>query len=367
MATRNRYAELMAQYQQAQPFSFFGYPSTYSGGYDVTPYQPYRPYSAPVNLYEDIMAQPMFMGGDRRAIDWNPEWTNLSDEGKAAFYAENPGWARLTQAGQTLFGLTGIGMLQGRTDPDFVARQKLIAQGINPATMDYSNEGRNYPAPTGGFVSAVPTQADTSNYSNEGRNYSLPTGGRPYGTGPVPPNISENDFYATEAALAQPAETQSLLSRYPAPISAEAQARASLAAQISKEAAEAAADRPGGGGGGGGGMVMGAGAFPGGSGAPPSGVGGGGYGRGVATGGNNGDASGGGDRGTRGGFAKGGHVSMMHLGGPDPDGPDDGYASLKDGEYVINDKAVKKYGIELMNAINSGKISKGKLRGLLEM
>jgi hypothetical protein len=68
-----------------------------------------------------------------------------------------------------------------------------------------------------------------------------------------------------------------------------------------------------------------------------------------------------------GGYAQGGHVSMQHLGGPDPEGPDDGYAALKDGEFVINDKAVKKYGIELMQAINSGKISKGKLRGLLEM
>jgi hypothetical protein len=66
-------------------------------------------------------------------------------------------------------------------------------------------------------------------------------------------------------------------------------------------------------------------------------------------------------------YAKGGHVSMMHLQGPDPIGPDDGYGALKDGEYVINDQAVKKYGIELMNAINSGKISKGKLLGLLEM
>jgi hypothetical protein len=67
------------------------------------------------------------------------------------------------------------------------------------------------------------------------------------------------------------------------------------------------------------------------------------------------------------GLYKGGHVSMQHLNGPNPDGPDDGYVALKMGEYVINDKAVKKYGIELMNAINSGKISKGKLRGLLEM
>jgi hypothetical protein len=67
------------------------------------------------------------------------------------------------------------------------------------------------------------------------------------------------------------------------------------------------------------------------------------------------------------GLYKGGPVSMQHLNGPNPDGPDDGYVALKMGEYVINDKAVKKYGIELMEAINSGKISKGKLRGLLEM
>lgn len=94
---------------------------------------------------------------------------------------------------------------------------------------------------------------------------------------------------------------------------------------------------------------------------------GGGDGGGVATGGNNGDASGGGDRGTRGGFAKGGHVNGSMLSGPNPTGPDQGYAALKGGEYVIKDSAVKKYGIELMDAINSGKISKGKLRGLLEM
>lgn len=99
-----------------------------------------------------------------------------------------------------------------------------------------------------------------------------------------------------------------------------------------------------------------------------SGYGGGGDGGGgAATGGSGGDASGGGDRGTRGGFAKGGQVSMKHLQGPNPAGPDQGYGALKSGEFVINDKAVAKYGIDLMNAINSGKISKGKLRGLLEM
>jgi len=95
------------------------------------------------------------------------------------------------------------------------------------------------------------------------------------------------------------------------------------------------------------------------------GGGGGGYG-GSYGGDNSGDNRGWGSR-DAGGLAKGGPVSMNRLQGPNPAGPDDGYATLKSGEFVINDKAVKKYGIELMNAINSGKISKGKLRGLLEM
>ena len=194
-----------------------------------------------------------------------------------------------------------------------------LASQVNP---NYSNEGRNYPAPTGGFLSseAAPT-------SDAGVTYSTGTGdfSSQYGPDQYGPGISAGE---------------------------------TLNRQMAQDRADAAA-------------AAAAGAFPGGSGAPPSGGGGGrssgGDGGGVATGGNNGDASGGGDRGTRGGFAQGGHVSMQHLGGPDPEGPDDGYAALKDGEFVINDKAVKKYGIELMQAINSGKISKGKLRGLLEM
>ena len=65
-------------------------------------------------------------------------------------------------------------------------------------------------------------------------------------------------------------------------------------------------------------------------------------------------------------YSRGGYVNKKHLKGPNPMGPDDGYGGLDDGEFVINAKSVGKYGIELMNAINNGKISKGKLRGLLE-
>jgi hypothetical protein len=246
MATRNRYAEIMSQYQQAQPFSFTGMPSTYTGGYDVT--QP-QTYAAPVNRYEEIMAQTERMGGNGRPIDYNPEWTAKTDTEKAAFYAESPFFSGATQLGQNIFGFTKLGFLQNAMEPGFVSKQKLIARGMDPG---------------------------------------------------------------------------------------------------SKASAERAA-----------------GAFPGGSGPPPSGVrgdsGGGRY-----SGDNSGLNAGWGSR-DAGGFAQGGYVSMQDLQGPNPEGPDDGYAALKDGEYVINDQAVNQYGIELMNLINSGKISKGELLGLLEM
>jgi hypothetical protein len=236
----------MSQYQQAQPFSFTGMPSTYTGGYDVT--QP-QAYAAPVNRYEEIMAQTERMGGGGGPIDGNPEWTALSDTEKAAFYAGSPFFSGATQLGQNIFGFNKLGFLQNAMEPGFVSKQKLIARGLDPG---------------------------------------------------------------------------------------------------SKASAERAA-----------------GAFPGGGGPPPSGV------RGDSGGGYSGAPSAGSDVGRSAPgsahYAQGGYVSMQNLQGPNPAGPDDGYAALKDGEYVINDQAVNQYGIELMNLINSGKISKGELLGLLEM
>jgi len=63
---------------------------------------------------------------------------------------------------------------------------------------------------------------------------------------------------------------------------------------------------------------------------------------------------------------KGGMIDKSSMVGPNPMGPDNGFTSIQDGEFVMNRKATQKYGIELMNAINSGKISKGKLIGLLQ-
>lgn len=56
-------------------------------------------------------------------------WGSLSGKEQADFYAANPGFAAVTQAGQSLFGLTSPGMLQGMLAPGFVAEQGAIARG----------------------------------------------------------------------------------------------------------------------------------------------------------------------------------------------------------------------------------------------
>jgi hypothetical protein len=67
-----------------------------------------------------------------------------------------------------------------------------------------------------------------------------------------------------------------------------------------------------------------------------------------------------------GGLYMGGKVTKDKMMQPDPNGPDDGYVALQDGEYVIKKKSVDKYGHGLLQALNSGNISKKKTKGLLE-
>jgi hypothetical protein len=290
MATRNRYAEIMAQYAQSQPFSFTGIPSSYyggqsgyTGGYDVTPY---TPYVAPVNRYAQLMAQPAMGGGGGRGMPEAPSaWSQMTPAERAAYYAANPTEGKIALGMQDLFGnATLLGNAAKYFGADGWYDSRLEKQGYNPESFAY---------------------------------------------GPPDPNFSSQAAAAARNEALQEAIT-----------AANAEGAGLAANLMSRDPSQG-----GGRGGEGGGAATG----------------------GRDTGGGARDASGGGDRGTRGGFAKGGYVSMQRLQGPNPEGPDDGYAALKDGEFVINDKAVKKYGIELMQAINSGKISKGKLRGLLEM
>lgn len=51
-------------------------------------------------------------------------------------------------------------------------------------------------------------------------------------------------------------------------------------------------------------------------------------------------------------FAKGGKVTPNRLAGPNPPGPDDGFAALKNGEFVLNKEAAEAIGYELLNRLN---------------
>ena len=263
MATRNRYAELMAQYQEAQPFSFTGYPSSYTGGYDVA--QPQAD-AAPVNRYQEIMGQGS-MGGGRGTPEAPSAWSQMTPAERAAYYSQNPTEGKIALGMQDLFGNASLlGQIGKFVNTDKWYDSRLEKMGYDPKLFAYGP-----PNLSGGFVSTPDTKA-------------------------VQNAINKTDFSGMDRG-----------STSNAPRTPDTQA--------------------------------------------------------VQNAINNTDFSGM----DRSSYAQGGHVSMQHLLGPDPEGPDDGYGALKDGEYVINDKAVKKYGIELMQAINSGKISKGKLRGLLEM
>jgi len=315
MATRNRYAEIMAQYAQSQPFSFTGIPSSYyggqsgyTGGYDATAY---TPTAAPVNRYADIMAQPAMGGGGGRGMPEAPSaWSQMTPAERAAYYSQNPTEGKIALGMQDLFGnATLLGNAAKYFGKDGWYDSRLEKMGVNP-TISLDTQGilagtsmqkaLNALNPSGGFVSTPDTQA-------------------------VQNAINSTDFSGMDRGS---------ISSPPSTPDTQAVQNAINSTDFS------GMDRGGGG------------------------DSGGRYG-----GDNSGDNAGWGSRdaGGDGGYAKGGQVTMQHLGGPNPMGPDDGYAALKDGEFVINDKAVKKYGIELMNAINSGKISKGKLRGLLEM
>jgi len=96
-----------------------------------------------------------------------------------------------------------------------------------------------------------------------------------------------------------------------------------------------------------------------------AGFGGSGDGQGGGGGGDYGGPGGAGFGGGSQAFAKGGKVNMKPQMN-NPPGPDDGYAALDNGEYVIRKKAVQKYGANIFEQINAGKIPAKRLKSLLE-
>ena len=335
VAGSNKYAQIMELMRLRQSMNPG---SSYTGGFNAP--SSGSASAAPQSTYDEILRLQALNNFNR----------NLRDGGRGdpqgdGFVSESPmaGRGPSTFAGQLALGLDQYGSILGGMLP-FGFAAKGISQAMMPSAT--INEAKANQALLASLIAADPS------YGGGGYGTSVASGG--YGvTSPTGAGIAANPM-GIDPATAQGQQAYS----------------------GGYSSAPSAAESSGGGGGvsapsggmsGYGGSAVSAGGT---SSAPGQGPG---YGGGYEGGGGFGDGVGGGFGGNDGSgagfggiYSRGGYVNKKHLKGPNPMGPDDGYGGLDDGEFVINAKSVGKYGIELMNAINAGKISKGKLRGLLE-
>ena len=238
----------------------------------------------------------MGRGGDGRSA--NPQFDALTNAEKAAYYADNPTMAAITQFGQKALGYApfGIGMAmqaQKAFAPDFVREQEAIAKGF-PSVEAYAgsrNFGKESSLPAEGVVSPGMPAPKSNNFMDT---LSRMFSGSSVQLDPVP--------FETRTAT-------------PNPYAGENPALSSTGSGFA-------------------GADIGS---------------GGGFTGGVATG----DSGGSPADAANLGYNQGGMVTPERLMGRAP-APDDGYGALQGGEYVITKAAVEKYGKRMMDAINNG-------------
>ena len=277
-------------------------------------------------------------------------WGNLSDAQQAKYYLDNPGMGSFLSKGVNLIGGTTLGAIQKKMMPDLYKNTLLKMAGIDPGTGLFAGQTLEGLIGGEGVENMLPTPYSALAEINAKRDADNLAFGKLLDA--QQEKMDRESGYTEQKAVKE--RLAALDSYYTG--STDSGGFAPVAAPVVAAPAPAVATP----------VVAAPVVSPDVSWNEFTGYGGGGGGGGRYSGDNSGDNRGWGSR-DAGGLAKGGQVSTKHLQGPNPMGPDQGYGALKAGEFVINDKAVKKYGIELMNAINSGKINKGKLRGLLEM
>lgn len=143
MSDRNEAQTYMAN--GGQMFASGGIASLAEGGSTALPKYKYDPVTQRYVLEGDAKSEAeaeLELLKKKRAVEssgsggsagYTPSaWDLMSDKDKAAYYADNPRMAAITQFGQKAFGFTGLGALQRGLFPDFVARQGMIARGVDP-------------------------------------------------------------------------------------------------------------------------------------------------------------------------------------------------------------------------------------------
>jgi hypothetical protein len=320
VAGSNKYAQIMELMRKRNAMN----PLSYTGGFN--PYGSATSVSAaPSSYYDELMREQALANPNS-----NRGGSSRGQIQESRFNSESPmaGSGPSTFMGNLTLGLDAYGNALGGFLPGGFLAQ-LASQFMNPYAA--INESQTNQDRLAGLIAADPS------YGGGGYGTSVSSGG--YGvTSPTGAGIAANPM-GNDVATAQGQQAAAAAANQAMTDAANAQATANAVAAggLSYSSDSEGGLSPSSGGGGGGGDTAG-----------------------------RGEPGNRGEWGRGGGYAKGGQVTMDRLQGPNPMGPDDGYGGLDDGEYVINAKSVGKYGIELMNAINAGKISKGKLRGLLE-
>ena len=318
VAGSNKYAQIMELMRKRNAMN----PLSYTGGFN--PYGSATSVSAaPSSYYDELMREQALANPNL-----NRGGSSRGQIQESRFNSESPmaGSGPSTFMGNLALGLDAYGNALGGFLPG-----GFLAQFASQAMLPYAttNEAQSNQDLLARLIAADPSYG--------GGGYGNPTSSGGYGvTSPTGAGIAANPM-GNDVATAQGQQAAAAAANQAMTDAANAQATANA---VAAGGLSYSSDSEGG--------------------LSPSGGGGGGDTAGRGEPGNRGEW------GRGGGYAKGGQVTMDRLQGPNPMGPDDGYGGLDSGEYVINAKSVGKYGIELMNAINAGKISKGKLRGLLE-
>lgn len=383
--SQNRYRDLMSQ---MRPFA-----NPYPAGTGLLAGGTVAPVVPKVPARTNPMGTYGGGGGTGGGGMTNPAWDSMTDAEKASYYANNPTMAGITQFGQSVFGNTSLGRLQGLFAPGFVADQGLIAMGVDPQAYQAAKETFRQSEINAMNEAAAQAQAESArqaaqesfrsseiaamNEAAAAQSAASEAAVGSYGGGSFAEQQAINDAIAARGPT--DAERQQALSfamgNFTAQREAEAAQQAANDAAAFESARQAAVesfrrgeiteqnfnqndpaqveaarqiaqetfrqseiaqqnqDASSGGG-----------AF-----------GGSGYEGGMFSGAESGDV----------GFSKGGKVTKNRLKGPDPKGPDEGYGALLGGEFVIQKSAVKKYGEGLLSMINDGKIPAKKLKSLL--
>jgi len=378
--SQNRYRDLMSQ---MRPFAN-PYPAATGllAGGTVAPVVPKVP----------AKTNPMVTygggGGGTGSGGMTTPFDSMTDAQRSEFYANNPAYAKATQIGQGIFGLTSLGRAQALLDPERANREGLIAQGFDfnayqkardefrETELKYAREqealaqaeaaAAQQAADNAAAEAAIGSYGGGSFAEQQAINNAIAAAAAP-SRGPTDAerqqalSFAMGNFQANQAAqqAADNAAAEAAIGSYGGGSFAEQQA-INDAISADNAAAEAAI-----------------GSYGGGSFAEQAAMNdaiaaaaadAGGYGGGYDSGGyGTGDSSGfgGGTDSGSDGWAKGGKVTKNRLKGPDPKGPDEGYGALLGGEFVIQKSAVKKYGEGLLSMINDGKIPAKKMKSLL--